>query len=306
MWRWALVALMWIGLAAPARAATPVVVGRGPGGLLALAAAGGTSYAVIGRRDPDSPLALVHGGATTPFGGPGAENPVVAGGPGGVVVAWSREVSSELEYSAAPAGDPADARVLGTGTAPPRLAVGDGPQLACPDRNGDVTLGGVRLTADAPEHRHLPLAVAGTLVLDLDQRRAATQLRVLGADAPGLPVVSLASREDLEATLAVDDGHAYVAFVRGGRAFLASAELRPGARWSTRLLAADVVGTPAVARAEGRTYVAFARRGDVYLSRGGGGAERLGGGGRPLIAADASRVLVGWSRADTALLVRVG
>jgi hypothetical protein len=283
MWRSALVALVWIGLAAPARAATPVVVGSGPGGLLALAAAGGTSYAVIGRSDPAAPFALVHGGATTPFGGPEAESPAVAAGPGGVMVAWSREVSSELEYSAAPAGDPQDAHVLGTGTGPPRLTVGDGPLLAYPDRNGDATL-----------------------VLDLDQRRAATQLRVLGADAPAQPVVSLASREDLEATLAVDGGHAYVAFARQGRAFLASAELRPGARWSTHLVAADITGTPAVARAAGRTYVAFARRGDVYLSRGDRDPERLGGGGRPLIAADGSRVLVGWSRADTALLVRVG
>jgi hypothetical protein len=302
MWRWALVALIWIGLVAPAPAHA-AVIGSGPGGLLALTAAGGTSYAVLGGRDPNRPLALVRGGgAPVSFGAPGAQSPALAAGPGGVLVAWSREVSSGLEYSFAPAGDPSEARILGTGTGPPRLAVGDGPVLAFPDRNGDATLAGRPLTEDAPAHRHLPLDATADLVLDLDQRRAATQIRLLGEDAPEQPVISLARREDLEATLAVDGERAYVAFARAGRAFLASAELRADARWSTRLISSEVTGAPAVARAGGRTYVAFARRGDVYLSHG-SGAERIGSGGRPLLAADADRVLLGWTRGDDALLV---
>jgi hypothetical protein len=65
------------------------VLGSGPGGLLALSAAGGTSYAVLGNRDAGRPLALVRGGgAPVPFGGcvPFGAAAVVGGTPtsGGV------------------------------------------------------------------------------------------------------------------------------------------------------------------------------------------------------------------------------
>jgi hypothetical protein len=302
VWRWGLIVLLWLAVpAASARASAPVAIGSGPGGLLALAAQGGVGYAVIGSDDAAKPFALVRSsgrgaGTPVPFGGPGAGNPDAAPGPDGVQVAWSREVSSALEFSVAPALDPADATVAGLGTGPPQL---DDGALAYPDRVGDAMLGTDQLTADAPEHRHLPLDAAAGLVLDLDQRRASTQLRLLGPNAPTRPAVSLARREDLEGSLAVAGGRAYVAFARNGRAFLATAELRPGASWSTKLVAEDITGRPAVAHAGGRTYVAYARRGDVYLDR-----ARLAPGTRPLLAADGDGILMGWTRGKTALLAR--
>ena len=302
-------ALTWLGLAAaPAWAARPVVLGSGPGGLLALAAAGGTGYAVIGTGDPAKPFALVlssgrGAGARVPFGEPGAENADIDAGPGGAVVTWSREISSAFELSLARADDLAHPREVAEGTGPPHVdAQSATPRLAYPDLTGDVMLGADRLTDDAPEHRNLPLDAKDGLVLDLDQQRGATRLRVLGAQAPTQPVVSLASLEGLEASLAVASNRVYVAFVRAGRAFLATAERSAGARWSTRRIADGVSGRPAIARTARRTYVAYARHGAIRLND-----RTLGIGSRPLIAVAApDDVLVGWTRRRTALLVRTG
>ncbi len=183
--------------------------------------------------------------------------------------------------------------------------------LAYSNLVGDVTVqigaaAPVTLTQDAPDHRHLPLDVAAAdgraLVLDLDQRRTDATLRVLGAGAPAAPVLAT-GREDLQGTLALDAGRVYVAYRHGGRAYLADAELRADARWSTRALRGEGPGAPAVARSAGRTFVAYTRGEAVYLNR-----TRLGPGGRPqVVADDRGGVFVGWTRdADTALLAHVG
>jgi hypothetical protein len=297
MWRWGLVLLVWLAVPAAAEAA-PVAIGNGP--LLALAVHDGVGYAVIERDSASKPLALVRSsgrgaGRAMPFGAPGAEYVDVAAGPGGVEVAWSRPVSSAFEYFVAPAGDPADVSVKGLGTGPPQL---DGGLLAHPDPAGDVAVGDERLTTDAPEHRHLPLDAADGLILDLDQQRTSTQLRLLGPDAPARPILSVGRLADVEATLAVAQGRAYVAYAIDGRAFLASAS---GDGWSTRRIASGISGRPAVARAGGQTHVAYARNGAVYL-----GGTRLGPGGSPLLAADGTRLLAGWTHHGTAMLTRAG
>jgi hypothetical protein len=304
---WGIVALAALWLAAPARAAGPVVLGSGPRGLLALAAQDGTAFAVIGASDAARPFALVRSsgrgaGAPVAFGEAGAENADVDAGPDGPVVTWSREISSAFELSLVRADDLARPQEVAEGTGPPHVdAQAAAPRLAYPDLTGDVMFGAARLTDDAPEHRNLPLDARQGLVLDLDQQRDATQLRVLGDQAPTQPVVSLASLEGLDASLAADEAHVYVAFVRAGRAFLATAERRPTARWSTRRLADGASGRPAVARAGGKTHVAYARHGEIHLDD-----ETLGAGSRPLLAADGGDVLVGWTRGRTALLVRTG
>ena len=85
--------------------------------------------------------------------------------------------------------------------------------------------GDQRLTQDAPEHRHLPLDAAQGLVLDLDQRRTITQLRLLGPDAPNLPALSLPRLADVQASLAVGGTRAYVAYALDERIYLATADL---------------------------------------------------------------------------------
>ena len=296
--------------AAPAHAAAPVVLGKGPGGLLALGAQDGTAFAVLGARDAQRPFVIVRSsgkgaGAPRALGQPGAEVPDIAGS----AVAWQREISSGLTYSVDSGSAPA---ARGVGSGPPQIAQdGDATVLAYPDLVGDATVQvgdapPVALTADAPEHRHLPLDVASEqgqpLVLDLDQRRTDATLRVLGTNAPTAPVLAT-GREDLQGTLALENGHIYVAYRHGGRAYVADADRRPDARWSTRKLPGDGPGAPAVARAGGHTLVAFARGESVYLD-----ADRLGPGGRPQIVPDGrGGVFVGWTRdADTAMLVRAG
>ena len=97
------------GLAAatPAAAATRVVLANGPGGLLALDAAAGTAYAVVGRPDGRRPLGLLRSdgiaaGAVSAFGAIGARDPDVLAFPGGVAVTWARVVNGGMEYSVAP------------------------------------------------------------------------------------------------------------------------------------------------------------------------------------------------------------
>jgi hypothetical protein len=311
---WRLVTLVLAAcalVAAPARAAEPVVLGKGPGGLLALGAQDGTAFAVLGTKDAARPFAVVRSsgkgaGAPRAFGQPGAEVPDIAGS----VLAWQREISSGLTYSVDTGAAPPVARGIGSG--PPQIAQDAGTTvLAYPDLVGDVTLQvgtapPVTLTADAPEHRHLPLDVASEngrpLVLDLDQRRTDATLRVLGDGAPTAPVLAT-GREDLQGTLAIEGDHVYVAYRHAGRAYLADADRRPDARWTTRKLSGEGPGAPAVGRAGGHTFVAFARGESIYLD-----GERLGPGGRPQMVPDGrGGVFVGWTRdADTAMLVRAG
>jgi hypothetical protein len=213
-----------------------------------------------------------------------------------VQVAWARQISSAFELWLAPEGDLRDAKRMGTSTGPPQL---DGGVLAYPDSTGDAIRGGERLTQDAPEHRHLPLDAAQGLVLDLDQRRTLTQLRLLGPNAPNAPALSLARLADVQASLAVAGGRAYVAYALGERAYLATADLVPGARWTTKKIADDTGGRPAVARAAGRTLVAYSRAGGIYLN-----ARRIGNGGRPLLASDGDAAFVGWTREGRAVITR--
>ncbi len=296
MLRVALFVVLWLGVPGVAGAAVPVKLGDRP--LLALAAGGGEAYAVIESGDPGSPLALVRpGGRPQAFGGPGAESPEIAAGAQGVRVAWARQISAGLELFDTSADALTGVRSATTGTAPPQLD--DDGTLAYPDRDGNVISGGRRLTLDAPEHRHLPLDAAQGLVLDLDQRRTITQLRLLGPNAPNLPALSLPRLADVQASLAVGGTRAYVAYALDARIYLATAELNAQARWSTRKLTNDGAGRPAIARTARRTYVAFSRAGGVYLN-----GKRLGSGGRPFLAADGDAVFAGWTREGAAVLTR--
>jgi hypothetical protein len=304
MWRCVLAAAAWLFLAAPAGAATPVSVGSGPGGLLALGARDGVAYAVLGNASTAKPFVLVRspGAPRVAFGQPGAANPDVDAGAAGVFVTWTRPISSAFELNLAGPDDLAHPQAVADGTGPPQVdAQGSAPQLAYTDEAGDVVYGTRTLTADAPDHRHLPLDAADGLVLDLDQRRGGTRLRVLGDGAPTQPIVSLRGVEGLEGSLAADAGHAYVAFSRNGRVFLATAARSPQARWSVRMLAAGTAGRPAIARTPAHTYVAYARGGAVRLD-----GRTLGPGSRPLLAADGSRVVIGWTRGRSARLARAG
>jgi hypothetical protein len=296
--RVALIVVLWLTVPAVADAATPVKLGDRP--LLALAARDGEAYAVIESGDPARPFAFVGTDARPQlFGGPGAESPEIAAGADGIRIAWARQISSGLELFVMPADRLTGAKPATTGTAPPQLD-SDG-TLAYPDRDGNVIKGDTRLTQDAPEHRHLPLDAAEGLVLDLDQRRTITQLHLLGPNAPNQPALSLPRLADIQASLAVAGGRAYVAYALDERIYLATADLDPEARWSTRRLAGDGAGRPAIARAGGRTYVAFSRAGGVYLN-----GKRLGSGGRPSLATDGTDVFAGWTRDGAAMLASAG
>jgi hypothetical protein len=291
VWRVALIVVLWLAVPGVAQAAQ-VKVGDRP--LLALAAHDGEAYAVIESGDPAKPLALVRPGARPEtFGGPGAESPEIAVGPEGVRLAWARQISAGLELFEAPGG------AIATATGPPQLD--DDGSLAYPDRDGNVIRGDAKLTEDAPEHRHLPLDAAQGLVLDLDQRRTITQLRLLGPNAPNLPALSLPRLADVQASLAVGGDDAYIAYALDDRIYLATAPLESQARWTTRKLSNDGAGRPAIARTARRTYVAFSRAGGVYLN-----GKRLGSGGRPQLATDGTEVFAGWTRDGAATLMRAG
>lgn len=293
MWRWGLVLLVWLAVpVAAARGSAPVVVGHGA--MLALAAHDGVGYAVLERDSAADPFALVRStgkgaGKAVPFGGPGAENVDVASTPGGVEIAWSRPVSSAFQFFVARATDLGDPETPGLGTGPPQLA---GDAIAYPDRTGNAVLGDAPLTADAPEHRHLPLDANGDLVLDLDQQRTSTQLRLLGPGAPAKAILSVGRLADVEASLSVTGGVATVAYALDGRTFLAR-ERQDG--WTTRRIATGTSGRPAVAG----SHIAYARNGAVYLDK-----TRLGSGGAPQLAADGARLYAGWTHRASALLVR--
>src|SRR5262245_6786129 len=286
----ALVVLVW---AAPAHAA--VSLGGGPGGLEALAVSGGAAYAIVDSGDSGAPFALVRSdgaSASSPqrFAERGAEFPDLASGPGdSLVVSWGRPLSTGDGYVAAGAPTAPGAgfgavQPLARGTGPGRLALdaAGAPLLAFPDDDGNTALlsGGTeaRMTATAPEERHLPLDVAvdgegRAIVLDLVQTRRRSELRLLGPQAPAAPVVSVGGLRDMRATLAVDGGRAYVAFALEGRVRLAIAALEPGAAWWSRRLPGrgGATGAPAVLRSGESTFVAYTQRqlhgrGDVFLA----------------------------------------
>ena len=216
-----------------------------------------------------------------------------------------------------------DVQPIANGTGPGRLALdpAGAPLLAFPDDDGNTALvgGGVaeeRLTATAPEERHLPLDVAAdaegrAFVLDLVQTRTRSELRLLGPQAPAAPVVAIGALRDIRATLAIDNGRAYVAFALNGRAQLAIAALDPGAAWWSRRLPGrgGASGAPAVLRSGQSTFVAYTQRqrhgrGDVFLATEGPNALRIRRLTRtqaderaPFAAAGAGGELyVGWSR----------
>jgi hypothetical protein len=322
-----------LATAPPVHAA--VSLGGAPGGLQALAVSGGAVYAVVDSRNAAAPFALVRStgaAAEAPrdFAEPGADFPDLAAGPvGSLVASWSRPVSNGEGYviAGAPTSPGATfgaAQPLAFGTGPGRLALdpSGGPLLAFPDRLGDTALvsgeAEARLTATAPEQRHLPLDVAvdaegRALVLELVQTRTHSELRLLGPQAPAAPVVAVGALRDMRATLALDGGRAYVAFVRDGRAHLSIASLDPGAAWWGRRLPGrgGGSGAPAVLRTAGRTLVAYTQRqrhgrGDVFLASEGPnplGIRRLtrtrADERTPFAAAGAGgEIYVGWSRGN--------
>jgi hypothetical protein len=322
-----------VGVVAPAHAAVPL--GGGPGGLEALAVAGGTAYAIVDSGDANAPFALVRSdgataGAPRTFAERGAEFPDLVSGPGDSLVAsWGRPLSNGDRYvvagaPTAPGAPFGAAQPLVNGTGPGRLALdaAGAPLLAFPDADGNTALlsAGVeeRMTATAPEERHLPLDVSvdaegRAFVLELVQTRRRSELRLLGPQAPAGPIVSIGALRDMRATLAIDAGRAYVAFALDGRARLAIAALNPGAAWWNRRLPGrgGASGAPAVLLTGASTFVAYTQRqlhgrGDVFLATEGPGPLRIRRLTRthaderePFAAAGAGgQLYVGWSRGD--------
>ncbi len=92
--------------AAPAHAATPLVLGKGPGGLLALDAAAGQATVVVGTPDGDAPFEVQrsNGRSASVLGAFGvfrARDPDVVAWSGGAMVAWARAITGGMEYSTA-------------------------------------------------------------------------------------------------------------------------------------------------------------------------------------------------------------
>jgi hypothetical protein len=273
------------------------------GELVALSAGRGTAYAVTATGKRNVPFRLLRSGGRRAtslggFGSLGAEFADVAAGPDGPVTVFARPTSEGFEY------ETTGSVGLGEGTGPPVLALdGDQPLVAYPDQDGDVVLGTTPLTDSGPVLRHAPLDVADRFVLDLVQSSTRSQLRVLGG--PDEPLVSAPRLTTIQATIAREGGSLYVAYRIGQRLTLATAEARPGARWSRRRLKTrgELNGAPAVIRANGRTLVATSqrtpKRRSVYL-----GTRRLtrphGSDLSPLAAKGPDgRVYVAWTRRST-------
>jgi hypothetical protein len=248
---------------------------------------------VLSRENATKPFLLVSGARRTPFGIAGAEDPDTDG----TTIAFDRGVSSGLELLTVPVSDPGRVTSVGRGTAAPQV---DGANLAYPDELGNAVDGPDTLTGDAPVHRHLPLDAAKGIVLDLDQQRGHTRLQLLGRDAPTAPALEVGRLQDVDASLAVADGSAYVALAVNGRVLLATAKLEENASWTVTRVATHTTGAPAVARLKGRTHVAYERHDEIYVDK-----RRQGLGAHPLLADDGTRMFAGWTHAHTAQLVRV-
>jgi hypothetical protein len=302
--RVAAVVLATAGLASPAPARADVRLG---GELVALSAGRGSAYAVVATGTRNVPFRRVRSGGRRAsslggFGSLGAEFADVAAGAHGPVTVFARPTSEGFEY------ETTGSVGLGEGTGPPVLALdGDAPLVAYPDEDGDVVLGTTPLTDSGPVVRHAPLDVADRFVLDLAQSITQSQLRVLGG--PDEPVASARGVTPIEATIARDDTHLYVAYRIGDRLALATARASADARWTRRRIATrgELNGAPAVVRAGGRTLVATSqrtphRRG-IYLTTG-ARTRRLtkprGSDLSPLAAKGPDgRVYVAWTRRST-------
>lgn len=268
-------------VAAPAPAAVRLAGGDAEVHALAVAA-DGAALAVVDSGRPARPFGIVRSrgrsrGRLALFGQFDAEFPDLSARGGRVALAWGQPVSGGERLWLAPVdslGVPGPGQEAALATGPPRLAL-DGPDalLAYPERAGDAVLARVgagrtavtRLTQTAPERRHLPLdvAVAGgaPLVLDLVQRRQATELLVLGPGAPAAPVTAAPALRHVRAGLAASSRRIAVAYLKGGRAHLAVAA--PGDRaWRRRVLPGrgGGAGTPAVAVLDDAVLVAYAQR----------------------------------------------
>jgi hypothetical protein len=259
-------------LATPATAAAAARLPGARGGLVALAAGPRSAYAVVATGARAKPFRLVRSDGRRAvslgaFGVPGAEYADVAAGAQGPVTVFARPTTDGYAYESAGLG--ARER-LGEGTGAPVLALDGTTRIAAfPDEDGDAALSregaATVLTNTGPALRTTPLDVTGDapLVLARVQSRTRSRLRVLGTGAPAAAVVSVPGRRALEASITRDAKGVHVAYRTGARRLvLASAALRPGARWSRRRLRVRgrLNGAPAVARAGSRTLVATSQR----------------------------------------------
>lgn len=227
------------------------------------------AVAAIDSGDPQTPFSLVRSSGrgsseVTTFGEPGAGFPDLGTADRGTVVAtWARPVSGGNALSAQALGS--EPVAIGVSTGPAKVA---GTALAFPDRDGNIAIATlaapepIAVTSNAPERRHLALDAGereqGTLVLDLVQRRTATELWVLGPGAPPAVVAAVPALRHLPASMAVEEELIAVAYLKSGRAYVARSR---GGAWRTRRLPGEkVTGTPAVAIAGGDVLVAYSRR----------------------------------------------
>jgi hypothetical protein len=300
--------------AGAAQGGGPVVLGAGSLG--ALTARGNTAYAVLEPAEFRITLVRSNGRTATRavrFGGTRAEFPDIAAGPGGIVAAWGGRASGGQQWFAASTERLRRDQHLGFATAPPKVAVSGSDWLfAGTDFKGDITL--VRsgqgdnashqaLTSSGPFERHRALDLdvheGNPLVLDLVQTRSTSVLQVVGG--PTAPVVRRGRLETIEGTLAVDGDTVRVAYIRGGRAYLATADIADGARWRTRRLGGPGRGAGQAAVVAGG-QVLYTQRGrggqDVYYFDG-RRVRRLtnttAGEEEPMLAADGNRVFAAWT-----------
>ena len=302
--RWPALWLSFLALAAPAEAA--VRVADAP--LLSLTEWRGAALGVVESEDLAEPFELVRSSGrgrslAGSFGIAGAEFPEVAARGDRAFVSWGVPVSGGAKLSVATIDGDRLPDVQATG--PGRLAVGEeGVLLAYPDRDGNAALTTLTdppslqtLTTTGPHRRHLPMGVAGGLVLDLIQERNRTELRVIGPGAPSAPVFSVRALRHFPARLAVSGNRIAVGWLDRGRARLAIASL--GGSWSKRTLPSRGRGdgAPAPAFAGGSLRVVYTQRGYVYWWRAGRVRRltRTRGAERDALAAGA---YAGWTRRD--------
>ena len=294
----------------------------------ALAVSQGAAYVVTDSADDGPPYRLVRTRGSSAselatFGAGDSNFPEVVAAGGRVVVGWDEPVTGAIAVDAARVeGDGLGETLrVAEGTGPARFAL-SGLNLfaAYPDVAGDVavaatTLGDSRsrrppsaMTANGPERRHLPLAVAatsaGTLVLDLVQTAGSSELRVVGPGAPRQPALAVGGLRNLDATMAVSGDRIDVAYLSRGRAVLATS--RGGGAWSRRTLPGrgGGAGAPAVVRVGGATAVVYSQRApggrELYLFANGSQVRLTNARGddyRPYAAVDDDgRAFFAWTR----------